>query len=118
MSEAHAYADALVQTIEEVTAGQWEGEQDEDALAKWFADVLELKAVLNKTVHGTDMVRADALVTFGGPNAWVRSTCEDFVDVVVKWGSDEARESVRAPALSYQLWEYCKMLQERQGDMW
>lgn len=118
MSDAQAYADALVQGIQEVTDGYWDGKRDPGAMEHWFADVLELKAITEHTGNGSDMVAAEALVTYGGPNAWVRSSGEDYVQVSVYWGSDEAHEYVHAPTLSYLLWEYCEQLQPASKDMW
>lgn len=63
------------------------------------AAFMDQRALDIEVVHGADgtLRGVNLLVTFGGPNCWVKVTGSDFVRVEVSWWGDSGAVSVDAP---------------------
>ena len=83
-------------------------------VASFFSnDVLDIEAITKTSAAGgssLDVVRA--LITFGGPNAWIISANVGGLRVLVNWGGDSVDRWISAPIISSYLFELGQMMTE------
>lgn len=66
----------------------------------WLTHSLEIARVDRTTGQGTDLLYVEVLVTYGGPNVWVRLDDDGWAQVRVHWGSESARATCRVPRVA------------------
>jgi len=75
-------------------------------------DVLDIEALTKTSAAGRssslDVVKA--LITFGGPNAWIISADQGGLRVLVNWGGDAVDRWISAPLVSSHLFELGRMI--------
>jgi hypothetical protein len=75
-------------------------------------DVLDIEAITKTSAAGRssslDVVKA--LITFGGPNAWIISADQGGLRVLVNWGGDAVDRWISAPLVSSHLFELGRMI--------
>ena len=78
-------------------------------------DVLDIETKLKGSAHlnGLALESVQALITFGGPNAWIISNeGGDWLDILVNWGGDRCDMSQHAPAVASYLYQLGEMMTE------
>lgn len=85
-------------------AGDWSG--------AYFCDVLDIENYYKGSAGDRpDLYKVSALVSFGGPNAWI--DVEDgsaWLNIRVYWGGDSATREVYAPSVVASLWSHGEIL--------
>lgn len=83
-------------------------ENDYEPLRAYFDDVLEVRYYLKGSLgnHAPELHEVEALLTFGGPNAYAKTNADqEWVTVDVYWGGDHETRRVYAPGYASWLWE-------------
>jgi hypothetical protein len=80
-------------------------------------DVLDIEAITKTSAAGrsSSLDVVQALITFGGPNAWIISADNDGLRVLVNWGGDSVDRWISAPLISSHLFELGRMITGEEG---
>ena len=75
-------------------------------------DVLDIEALTKTSAAGrsSSLDVVQALITFGGPNAWIISANVNGLRVLVNWGGDAVDRWISAPLVSSHLFELGRMI--------
>lgn len=70
-------------------------------------DVLDIETIskASAAAGSSHVSSVQALITFGGPNAWIITSDGDGLDILVNWGGDSVKLWADVPAVSSYLYE-------------
>jgi hypothetical protein len=70
-------------------------------------DVLDIETIskASAAAGSSHVSSVQALITFGGPNAWIITSDGDGLDILVNWGGDSVKLWAAAPLVSSYLYE-------------
>lgn len=109
---ARDYAHGIAEELEELEAGQMDGEDygaPWEAVYAWAETcVLDLEYTLSVSARGA--ISAVTITrTIGGPGCWIHANGDGTVTVRAAWGGGEWRRTVDAPTVDAWAWENAEM---------
>lgn len=70
-------------------------------------DVLDIETIskASAAARSSNITAVQALVTFGGPNAWIITSDGEGLDILVNWGGDSVKLWADVPCVASYLYE-------------
>lgn len=70
-------------------------------------DVLDIETIsrASASARSSSVSSVQALITFGGPNAWIITSDGDGLDILVNWGGDSVKLWADSPLVASYLYE-------------
>lgn len=95
------WADVSPESVEHANSCDWldsDSESPREAASRFIEDALEIRKTVS--LNTNEVTAFEFLLTYGGPNCWVKFDGTSYATVKVYWGSDRGERRVNAEELS------------------